>query len=119
MKIAFPTNGSDLSAALEVRFGRAPRFLLFESKSGTFELIDNAQNMSAAQGAGIQAAQCVVEAGAEVLILRHCGPKAFHVLSSAAVEVYLTEAKTVAEALEQYQAGKLTKSATSNVTGHW
>ena len=59
MKIAFSTSGADLSAPLDTRFGRAPKFLVYDTDAATFALVDNAQNLNAAQGAGIQSAQRV------------------------------------------------------------
>ena len=53
MKIVFTTSGSDLNALLDTRFGRAPKFLVYDLDSGKFEVIDNQQNLNAAQGAGI------------------------------------------------------------------
>ena len=119
MKLAFTTNGSDLDALLDPSFGRAPSFLLHDPESGMSQVISNQQNLNAAQGAGIQAAQTIVKAGAEALVTGHCGPKAFRVLAAAGVKVYNTDAPTVAEALARYRAGQLTEAASANVEGHW
>jgi predicted Fe-Mo cluster-binding NifX family protein len=119
MKIAFTTSGDGLGAPLDPRFGRAPRFLIVDADSGGFELIDNVQSLNAAQGAGIQAAETVVRAGAKALVTGHCGPKAFRVLSAAGVKVYTTDAPTVAEALDLYRAGTLVEASGADVEGHW
>ena len=119
MKIAFTTSGADLSAPLDPRFGRAQKFLIYDTDAKTFDVVDNAQNLNAAQGAGIQAAQRIIAAGAQALVSGHCGPKAFHVLNTAGVKVYTSDAKTVDEALKLYQDGKLAESAAPNVGGHW
>ncbi|MBN1631412.1 MAG: dinitrogenase iron-molybdenum cofactor biosynthesis protein, partial [Thermoleophilia bacterium] len=55
----------------------------------------------------------------EAIVTGHCGPKAFHVLSSAGVKVFTSNAATVAEALEQYRSGSLQQSLSSDVGGHW
>ncbi len=119
LKIAFSTSGVTLDAPLDPRFGRAPRFLLYSMESGSFEIIDNAQNLSAAQGAGIQAAETLLRAGADALVTGHCGPKAFRVLSAAGVAVYNTTAATVHEALTAYKAGELQPADEANAEGHW
>ncbi|NLC70355.1 MAG: dinitrogenase iron-molybdenum cofactor biosynthesis protein [Desulfuromonadaceae bacterium] len=119
MKIAFTTSGENLDAPVDSRFGRAARFLLFDLDKKTFVLIDNAQNLNAAQGAGIQAAENVVRAGADVLVTGHCGPKAFRVLQTAGVTIYNCEAATIAEALKQFKEGKLQAAASADVEGHW
>ena len=119
MKIALSTSGSDLSAALDTRFGRAPKFLVLNLENGEFEIIDNQQNLNAAQGAGIQSAETVIRSGAKALVSGHCGPNAFRVLSSAGVKVYNSDAATVAEAVEQFKQGKLKESGGADVQGHW
>ncbi len=119
MKIAFTTSGDTLDAPPDPRFGRAPRFLLYNLESKYFELIDNSQNLSAAQGAGIQAAETLLRAGADALVTGHCGPKAFRVLSTAGVAVYNTTLVTVGEALAAYKAGELPVADEANAEGHW
>lgn len=119
MKIAFTTSGADLSAELDPRFGRAQKFLIYDTDADAFEVVDNTQNLNAAQGAGIQAAQRIIAAGAQALVSGHCGPKAFRVLDAAGVKVYNTDAKTVEEALKLYMEGKLAESAGPDVGGHW
>ncbi len=119
MKIAITTSGSDLNAPLDSRFGRAPKFLIYDVETKGFEVIDNAQSLNAAQGAGIQSAQNVARSGAKALISGHCGPKAFRVLQAAGIKIYTTTATTVNEAIGEYHAGKLTEAASADVEGHW
>lgn len=119
MRIAFSTSGDNLEAALDGRFGRAAKFLVYDMESGSIEIVDNRQNLNAAQGAGIQSAQNVARAGANALVTGHCGPKAFRTLSAAGIAVFACQAPTVAEALDQYRAGKLVASSEADVEGHW
>ena len=119
MKVVFTTSGNELNAPLDSRFGRAPKFLVYDLDSETFEVIDNQQNLNAAQGAGIQSAETVARLAAKSLVTGHCGPKAFRVLLAAGVKVYTTDAPTVAAALEQYRAGQLTEANSADVEGHW
>lgn len=119
MKVAFTTSGKDLNAELDRRFGRAPRFLVCDTESGTFEVVENQQNLNAAQGAGIQAAQALVETGAKAVVTGHCGPKAFRVLEAADIKVYHASVATIEEALTLYREGRLSESTGPNVVGHW
>ena len=80
---------------------------------------DNAQNLNAPQGAGIQAAQAVYQLGAREVITGHVGPKAFTTLRAAGIAVYLAASGTVKEAVEQFQAGRLQLAENANVEGHW
>lgn len=119
MKIAITTAGDNLAAALDSRFGRAARFLIYNTDTKDFQSIDNTQNLNAPQGAGIQAAQIVANVGANALITGHCGPKAFRVLQAAGIKVYNCQAATVAEALSQFDEGKLLVASEADVEGHW
>jgi len=119
MKVVFTTQGKDLNAPMDSRFGRAPKFLVYEVEKKTFEVVDNLQNMNASQGAGIQSAETVARFGADAVVTGHCGPKAFRVLSAAGIRIFNTNAATVAEALEQYLAGRLSGARAADVEGHW
>jgi predicted Fe-Mo cluster-binding NifX family protein len=119
VKIALTAMGDGPDAILDTRFGRAEWFLIYDQETDAFEVIDNEENQGAVQGAGVQAAETVVRAGAQVLITGHCGPKAFRALNAADVTVYNTDAETVAEALARFAAGMLEPANNANVPGHW
>jgi predicted Fe-Mo cluster-binding NifX family protein len=119
VKIAFTTSGETLDAPLDSRFGRAPKFLIYDTETDTTEVVDNSRNLNAMQGAGIQSAEIVSRLGAEYLVTGHCGPKAFGALSAASIKIYTTNAATVREALEQLKAGNLSTAESSDVEGHW
>ncbi|OQY25677.1 MAG: dinitrogenase iron-molybdenum cofactor biosynthesis protein [Desulfobacteraceae bacterium 4572_35.2] len=119
MKIAFTTTGDTLDAELDPRFGRANRFLIYDSDQKNLVIIDNNQNLNAAQGAGIQAATTLCKTGATVLITGHCGPKAFKVLTAAGVKIYPCKAKTLTEALAQFNNHELSETREATNEGHW
>jgi len=119
MKIAFTASGDSLNSRLDSRFGRAAKFLIYDLGSMTFEVVDNQQNLNAAQGAGIQSAETVARLGAKTLVTGHCGPKAFRVLNAAGIKIFNSSAPTVAEALEEYRAGKLVQAHSADVESHW
>jgi len=119
MKVAFTSSGSNLDAPLDGRFGRAPKFILYDLDNNAFGVIDNQQNLNAAQGAGIQSAEAVARAGANCVVTGHVGPKAFRALSAAGIKVFTTDAPTVAAALELYRQGALTEARSADVDGHW
>jgi len=119
MKIAFSSYGKTLDVLLDERFGRAANFVIYDTETKETAVIANTQNLEAAQGAGIQSAMHIVNAGAEAVITGHCGPKAFHVLQTAGIKVYLTRAVTGEQALREFEAGRLTPSTQADVEGHW
>lgn len=119
MRVAITASGDSLAASVDARFGRAARFILFDTATRAFEVFSNEQNLNTPRGAGIQAAESVVRLGAEGLITGHCGPKAYRVLSAAGVRVYTGARGTVAEALKQFEDGTLAPAVAADVEGHW
>ncbi|NLH48992.1 MAG: dinitrogenase iron-molybdenum cofactor biosynthesis protein [Myxococcales bacterium] len=119
MKIAIPTSGTDLNAPLDARFGRAKYFLIYDTETKETTVIENLQNLNAAQGAGIQSGQTIVRAGAQVVLAGHCGPKAFAVLAAAGINVFLATSGSVGSAVDAFLAGKLTAMDSADVEGHW
>jgi predicted Fe-Mo cluster-binding NifX family protein len=117
MRIAFSTPGESLEAPLDTRFGRAPNFLVYDLDSGLAQIVDNGLSRASSQGAGIQAADSVVRAGAGAVVTGHCGPKAYQVLHAAGIRVFTCRAATVGEALEQYRSGALVEQSGADVAG--
>lgn len=119
MKIAFSSMGTDLDSEIDPRFGRAGRFIIVDDSGERFTVLNNGQNAQAAQGAGIQAAAAVADAGARVVITGHCGPKAFRTLAAAGVSVIVGVEGTIRSALKRFQDGQLEPADAPDVEGHW
>lgn len=119
MKIIVTSEGPGLDSRVDPRFGRAKHFVLFDTETGEVSSHDNAQNLNAAQGAGIQAAQTVARLGAEAVLTGHVGPKAFTTLQAANIVAYTGVSGTVKEAIDGFKSGRLTPAAKPDVEGHW
>jgi predicted Fe-Mo cluster-binding NifX family protein len=119
MKIAITAQGEQMQSPVDPRFGRAKWFIVVDTDTGDFEVVDNKKNFDAAQGAGIQAGRNVAELGVEAVITGNVGPKAFAVLKAANIEVHIGANGTVQDALEQFKTGDLTSAQDANVQGHW
>ena len=115
MKIAVTSLGESLESPVDQRFGRARVFVLYDLETGEWTAHDNKQNLEAAQGAGIQAGQHVVDLGAGAIVTGHCGPKAFKTLLTAGIDIYQDASGSVQEAIDAFKAGKLTKSDQADV----
>jgi predicted Fe-Mo cluster-binding NifX family protein len=119
MRLAITAEGPELSSLVDQRFGRARYLLFVDMPERTALAVDNQAGIDAAQGAGIQAAQSVIDNKATVLITGHCGPKAFRALRAAGIKLYLTPGGTVEGAVGQFEAGKLALAPAADVDGHW
>ena len=119
MKIAVTSTGQDLDAPMDPRFGRAAYILIIDSETMAFEVLDNAENVNAFKGAGIQAAAMISDKHADVLLTGFCGPNAFKTLEAAKVKVAGDVSGTVREALAAYVEGNLKLVSEPNAQGHW
>lgn len=114
MRIVVSANGADLEAPASPVFGRCPMYVFVDTDTMAFEALENPA-INAAGGAGIQAAQFVVEHKAQAVITGNVGPNAHNVLSAAGVGVYPFGGGTVRQAVEAFKAGEL--QAVGGATG--
>lgn len=119
MKIAIPVQNSSAAMQVDGRFGRAAAFCLVDTDTEARSCHDNAQNATAARGAGVQAAQTVVDLGAEAVLAGHIGPKAFAVLKAAGIKVFTGVDGPVDDAVAAWCEGLLTAADDADVEGHW
>ncbi|MCK4736465.1 MAG: NifB/NifX family molybdenum-iron cluster-binding protein, partial [Methanophagales archaeon] len=117
MKMCVTSVGMDLNAQVDPRFGRCQYLVFVDSDTMEFEAMPN-EAIAAPGGAGIQAAQTVVNKGVDVLISGNVGPNAFQVLSAAGVKIATGAYGTVQEAVEMYKAGRLSEAGISTVAAH-
>jgi len=114
MKVVVSATGDDMDAAVSPVFGRCPFYLFVDTESMEFSAVANPA-MGASGGAGIQAAQFVVEQGAQAVLTGNVGPNAMDVLNAAGVGVYPVVEATVREAVEAFRAESLPKVAEATV----
>lgn len=119
MKVAITAEGPTLQSHAEVRFGRAKWLIVVDSETGESEAHDNAVNLNAVQGAGIQRGLKVSHLAVEALITGNIGPNAMKTLRTAKVKVFLSKVNTVQEAVELFKAGELEEVKQAIVEGHW
>lgn len=119
MRVAISSQGEDLGAEVDPRFGRASRFLLVVTDTMSFEVIENTQNLNLPQGAGIQTAQNIAEYNPDVVLTGNCGPKAFRALQAAGVAVVVGVKGKITDAVQAYLEGKYQSAKAANVEGHW
>jgi predicted Fe-Mo cluster-binding NifX family protein len=117
MKIIVTAEGNDLDGPTSPRFGRCPTYVFVDTETMAFEAIPNPA-AAAPGGAGIQAAQFVVEQGAQAVLTGNLGPNAADVFQAAGIPVYLNSEATVRAAVAAFKAGRLPVSTGANVEAH-
>lgn len=106
MKIAIPVDEKKMETNVCISFGRTPYFLIYdiETKESTF--IDNSAATSTG-GAGIKAAQTIVDNKVNALLTPRCGQNAADVIKSADIKIYKTISTSVKDNIDTYIDGKL------------
>jgi predicted Fe-Mo cluster-binding NifX family protein len=119
MKIAASAVGPDKEAKVELRFGRAKTYMIYDTEAKEWSVLENEVQMDLPHGAGIQTAQNIARAGIQAVITGHCGPNAHRALTAANISLYFVGSRTVREAIDEFLAGKLKLSEGADVQGHW
>lgn len=105
MRIAVTAATKDPTGMMDGRFGRAPFFLVFDSRKKTWTTYENSMYTKLSQGTGIQAAQAIDELEAHVLITGSIGPNALKVLRENSIKVYCVETGKVSDVLAAFLEG--------------
>jgi len=106
-RIAVTATGPKPESEVESRFARAPWFMIYDPGTRAWQPVDNSQASRRPGGAGREAAETLARRGVKIVITGQCGPNALRALASAGIKVFQASDCTVAEALRDYQAGKL------------
>ena len=81
-------------------------FLIYDTETKEKKLLDNS-GIAVQGGAGIKAAQVVVDQQAEALLAPRCGENAAKVLQGANVKLYQTESLSVEENIRAFEENRL------------
>ena len=121
MKIAISATDGNIEAPYAPNFGRAAYFVLMDTDTDTWQAVAN-PGMSASGGAGVQAAQLVINQGAQAVISGSFGPHAYQALEAAGLPMYLAPAgiaSSVRQLVDWFKAGRLhVIGGPTNAAGH-
>ncbi len=117
MKVVISASGTTLDAPVDSRFGRCPYFLIVDTETLAFEAQPNASAGSGG-GAGIQAAQFVVQTGAKAVLTGNVGPNAYQVLNAAGIAIHQTAGMTARQALATLREGAASQMSGASQSAH-
>lgn len=106
MKIAIPVDEKTSESNVCVSFGRTPYYLIYDTDKIESIFIDNSAATSAG-GAGIKAAQIIVDSKANILLTPRLGENAAEVLKAADIEIFKTTTGNAMENVHGFMEGKL------------
>jgi predicted Fe-Mo cluster-binding NifX family protein len=106
MKIAMPVEEKSMEGNVCQSFGRTPYFLIYDTDSKEALYLDNSAAASQG-GAGIKAAQIIVDNNAVALLTPRCGQNAADVIQIANIEIYKTINESIKDNIEAFNNKKL------------
>ncbi len=116
MKIAIPVIDDSKNPEIAQQLGRAPFYMVYDTESKTSNSVANPAQDSPS-GAGVKAAQTIVDTGATVLLTIRCGDKAYEVLNGAGVKVMEAFVGSATDNINAYIDGKMSELETIH-SGH-
>ena len=117
MKVCISATNNDLEASVDPRFGRCQYFLFVDTETMNFEAVGNPAFI-AGGGAGIQAAQFIVNKGAKVVLTGDVGPNAFQALQAGGVKIVTGTQGLVKDVIERFNKGELGYAGAPSVESH-
>ena len=115
-RLAFSSAGEAMDSPMDPRFGRCSYFIVIEPDGGVRAVRNTGQALG--NGAGIQAAQQILDLGVDTVITGDVGPNAYKVLAAGNVRMFVGASGTVSAALEAFRRGDLRQTASSTSPGH-
>ncbi|EGW40205.1 NifB/NifX family molybdenum-iron cluster-binding protein [Desulfosporosinus sp. OT] len=106
MKIAIPVNDKSMEASVCDSFGRTPYYLIYDTESNESVFLDNSA-VASQGGAGIKAAQTVVDNKVNALLTPRCGENAAEVIKAANIQLYKTINDSLKDNIDAFNEGKL------------
>jgi len=106
MIIALPVDENKLESTVCISFGRTPYFLIYDTETDEHTFIENSAANSQG-GAGIKAAQSIVDQNVGALVTPRCGENAAEVFKEAGVRLYKSQGDSIAENIEAFKRSKL------------
>ncbi len=118
MKICITSQGNDLEAQVDPRFGRCQYFVFVDTDNGGLEALENS-NKNGMGGVGVQSGQLMAEKQVKAVLTGNVGPNAFQTLQAGGIEVVTGVSGTVKEAVEKYKKGEIKSTQRPSVDSHF
>ncbi|MFZ3129726.1 MAG: NifB/NifX family molybdenum-iron cluster-binding protein [Desulfosporosinus sp.] len=106
MKIAIPVDDKSMETNVCMSFGRTPYFLIYDTETKDNIFLDNSAAASQG-GAGIKAAQTVVDNQVRALLTPRCGENAAEVIKAADIKIYKTINDSIQDNIDAFNEGRL------------
>jgi len=108
MRVAISSKGKNIDDTIDMRFGRCEYFQIHDTENKQVQIIEN-KGKSAEGGAGIAAAQQILDEKVDVVITGSLGPNAFLIINKAGIKAYGGGDGSIASILKRFKDGNLSE----------
>lgn len=109
MKLAIALKENDYNSSVDERFGRAPFFIIIDSDTKEFEIIEN-EAKDEATGAGLKAIKNLLKYEIDIIIAGEIGPKAGELIYGLEIPTFkFKDLEKVDEIVEAFNENTLEK----------
>lgn len=106
MKIAISSKGKITDDLLDPRFGRCEYFQIYDTEVKATKIVKN-KGQEASGGAGIAAANQLIDENVDVVITGSLGPNVFEIIEKAEIKSYKCDSIAITDALEKLNNNEL------------
>lgn len=106
MILGIPVDKNSMNGSISTHFGRTEYFLIYDTENNKSKFIDNSA-ASSSGGAGIKAAQIVVDNNVDTLISPRLGQNAYDVINSQNIKIYQSINGSIEDNIKALSEGKL------------
>lgn len=117
MKIIIPVSNNSENPDIAESLGRASHYMLYDTGTRVSNIIPNPAKDNPS-GAGVKAAQTIVDTGAKVLLTIRCGNHAYEVLNGAGIKILSAFLGKAKENIDAYLEGNLLELDTVHEGNH-
>jgi predicted Fe-Mo cluster-binding NifX family protein len=106
MMIAIPADEKKIDSTVCSLLAERHIFLIYDTDKESADFIDNSA-ASSQGGAGIKAAQSIVDSKVSAILTPRCGQNAAEVLTAAGILIYKTESSSIKESIAAFKEKRL------------
>ncbi|PRR79601.1 NifB/NifX family molybdenum-iron cluster-binding protein [Clostridium vincentii] len=117
MKIAISSNGNNNESLLDMKFGRCEYFQIHDTENKEVKILEN-KGALASGGAGIAAANQLIDENIGVIITGNLGPNAFEIIEKAEIKTYKCDSILIKDVLDKYNNNELKEIKNSGAAYH-
>lgn len=117
MKIGISAKGKTLDSLLDERFGRCEYFLIYDREDEKINVLEN-KGQTATGGAGIVAAQQLIDEKVDIIITGNLGPNAYELIDKAKIKAYKCKGMPISSVIEKYDNSELLEIKESGPAHH-